>query len=205
MPPHPCCWELPLEWGPAAGLRGSCQQPVSAGLCGYPTCPLARGGQQGPTWRLRANLAISPLGLDYPSPSLAPVPSCGNALAKAPGGEQGTHRSGCSTPGSHHAPLAPRVLGLLPHAGVRGTGRAPPQGKMPLCCGGCRAPVPRKRAGVCAQLTGGSPSGFVPLQPSGQPAFQKEQMVSPHPSHGSLPGLGSPCPALWPILGLDAC
>lgn len=108
-------------------------------------------------------------------------------------------RGGCSTPGGHQAFLTSRALGLLP--GHQGWGRrtAPLTGKH---CGSThrvgRALIRAGRAGVCTQPRGASPSGLLPLQPGGQPTFQKEQTTARSP-HVAL------CPGLQSIPQRDAC
>lgn len=154
---HPICAAGSYPWNGAQPWGSVEAAPASVGLSGDPTCPLGLGwaagsyleaeGQPGhlSTW--------AGLSLSLPGPQSHHVGKRG----------QGTRRSGCSTPGSHHAPLAQGTW-PAPPCRCQGHGQGPPRAGCHSVVGAGWAPVPRKRAGVCAQLR---LSGCVPLRPVG--------------------------------------
>lgn len=80
-----------------------------------PPAPLTWRGQQGPARRLRANLAISLLGLDCPCSSLAPRPTMWENSGKGPRRWAGPSEKWRLNPRKAPGSPAPRALGL-PHA-----------------------------------------------------------------------------------------
>lgn len=142
-----------------------------------PPAPLAWSGQQGPARRLRANLAISLLGLDCPCPSLVPRLTMWESSGKDPRRRAGHSEKWLLNPRKARGSQGARPA---PHTGVRGT------------AGPTRAGS-RSVVGTGGAPVRGKGQESVPVGISASPAQRAANLAGgtdgqPHPSHSSPPG-----------------